>query len=161
MERLQELGPKHHAAVRMRLEGQSNKQIAEHLDVKERTLHVWFSDQLVKDELESQLNRVNEVFAERLATNAMAGLDSMKELLEVPLRDADVSYSSKLEAVSDMLDRNPATAKVGANREGNSVSVTVGQLSDSELLSKAREIFGKTTEQAQIVESEAVEIEND
>jgi hypothetical protein len=91
----------------------------------------------------------------------MVGLDSMRELLETPLRDTDVSFSAKLEAISDMLDRNPATAKVGANGgQGSSpVNVVIGQMSDNELISKARDLFNRVEaqEQPQIAEAEVVE----
>src|SRR5215207_3864072 len=61
--RLRDLGPQHHAAVRMRIEGVPSDEICERLGIERRTLYLWFVDPLVKAELTRQLARVDELFA--------------------------------------------------------------------------------------------------
>jgi hypothetical protein len=73
--RLLELQPRHHAAIRMCIEGRSTEQISRALEVKPRTLYIWFSDPLVKRELAEQLQRFNEIFAERYAAVCLAAID--------------------------------------------------------------------------------------
>jgi hypothetical protein len=77
MKRLLKLNTQHKAAARLRVEGRTNEQIAEDLGVAIRTLHVWFSDDLVKQEIRRLLERVEDVFVERKAT---AGLRALEEL---------------------------------------------------------------------------------
>src|SRR5829696_6558727 len=78
--RLRELGPQHHTAIRMRLEGVSTQQIAETLDVQKRTVYLWFSDPLVKAELGVRLEQINEMFAEKLASAAVSALTELKAM---------------------------------------------------------------------------------
>jgi len=67
--RLRDLGPQHHAAVRMRIEGVPSDEICERLGIERRTLYLWFGDPLVKAELTRQLARVDELFAGQLETS--------------------------------------------------------------------------------------------
>lgn len=138
-EALQKLHPRHYAAIRLRIEGRPNSYICEQIGCKERVLHLWFSDPLVKAELARQMERVQEMFAERLVASAMSGLNAMEELLATPLRDPDVEYEVKLRAVESVLDRNPFTARP-AGQQGSPVNVYVGSLTDDQLRAKAREL---------------------
>jgi hypothetical protein len=66
-EHLRSLGPRHHAAIRLKLDGASGSEIANALDVETRTVYLWMGDPLVKDELARQLDRVGDEFARELA----------------------------------------------------------------------------------------------
>lgn len=59
--RLRELQPRHHAAIRMRIEGRSTEHTSRALAVRPRTLYIWFSDPLVKQALAEQLERSLEM----------------------------------------------------------------------------------------------------
>ncbi len=60
----------------MRIEGRSTEQISRALEVRPRTLYIWFSDPLVKQALAEQLERFNELFAERYAAACLSGTTS-------------------------------------------------------------------------------------
>src|SRR5215213_10581956 len=64
---LQVLGPRHHAAIRLKLDGASGREIADALDVQTRTVYLWMGDPLVKEELARQLDRIGDVFAREIA----------------------------------------------------------------------------------------------
>lgn len=83
--RLKALNTLHLAACRMRVEGRNNAYIAEELGVQVRTLHVWFSDPLVKAEIKRLIGRIDDVFVERKAT---AGLRALDELSDFASADA-------------------------------------------------------------------------
>jgi Homeodomain-like domain len=68
---LTKLGPRHHAAIRMKLAGASGRAIAAALGVERRTVWLWFSDPLVKHELARQLARLNRRFADLEAAAAV------------------------------------------------------------------------------------------
>jgi Homeodomain-like domain len=102
--RLRELGPQHHAAIRMRLEGVPTEQICEQLEIKPRTLYIWFSDPLVKAELAERQRRINELFAERVAVVASSALDELEAMVKGPTQGA-VTPETKLKAIKEVLDR--------------------------------------------------------
>ena len=64
---LQVLGPRHHAAIRLKLDGASGREIADALDVQTRSVYLWMGDPLVKEELARQLDRIGDVFAREIA----------------------------------------------------------------------------------------------
>lgn len=102
--RLNKLGPQHHAAIRMRIEGVPTEEICDRLDVEKRTVYLWFSDPLVKAELVVQLQLVNAAFAERLATAGLVAFEQLRALAEAPVQ-GPVSPELKLEVLRDILDR--------------------------------------------------------
>ena len=108
MPHLRELGPQHHAAIRMRLEGLSTETTCEQLEIKPRTLYVWFSDPLVKAELVERQRRINELFAERLALVASSALDELETLVKAPTRGA-VTPETKLKAIKEVRDLTSRT----------------------------------------------------
>jgi hypothetical protein len=103
-QRLHELGPQHHAAIRMKIEGVPTEQICERLDVEKRTVYLWFSDPLVKTELQVQLLHINATFAERLAAAGAVAFEQLTELAAAPV-EGPVTPQMKLELVREILDR--------------------------------------------------------
>jgi len=102
--RLAALSPRHHTAIRLKLSGASGAEIAERVGVERRTVYLWMGDQLVKDELERQLERLNDEVAVRLATAALAGLEQLTELLGQPAsRNPDPA--EKLAIAKEILGR--------------------------------------------------------
>lgn len=82
---IKNLNPTHLAACRMRAEARKNKDIAAELGVKERTLHLWFSQEVFKAEVSRLLQNVDEAFTERMAS---AGLRAIEELTEFSQQSA-------------------------------------------------------------------------
>ena len=70
------LTPRHHAAIRLKLDGASGGEIAETLGVQRRTVYLWMGDPLMKQELARQLERIGDEFARQLALAAMVGSPS-------------------------------------------------------------------------------------
>jgi hypothetical protein len=69
---LQQLSPRHHIAVNLRLAGASPEQITTQLGVERRTVYLWFSDPLVKAQLDAQAHNVAYLLAEKLSDSACA-----------------------------------------------------------------------------------------
>lgn len=148
VKRLQKLSDLHYAAMRMRIEGMRSSDIARELNVVPRTVHLWFSDPLVKAELERQRGRVFEVFADKLTD---IGLRAMNELERLAERDIDgdvpMTINQKLDVLREILDRNPLTAKQngegGAGFPARGIGGPPGGppdgVSDAELIRMARE----------------------
>lgn len=86
----------------MKLDGRSSSEIAERLEVKRRTVYLWFGDQLVKAELARQLSNVNQHFSERLAE---AGLSAVRVLQELAVAElaTPVDPATKLKAAQELL----------------------------------------------------------
>ena len=61
---LHQLGPRHHRAVALRVAGESPQSIADSLGVERRTVYLWFSDPLVKDELERRSRDLAKLITE-------------------------------------------------------------------------------------------------
>jgi len=108
---LKELGPQHHAAIRLRAGGASPEEIAEELGVQRETVYVWFSDPLVKVVLDKQIRLINERFAERLAAAANRALTELEDVAMKAAQGAP-TFDVKLRALTAILDRCPATARV-------------------------------------------------
>jgi hypothetical protein len=120
----------------MRIAGASGQQISEELGVKRRTVYLWFSDPLVKGELESQLEDISALLCEKLVANAMRALDAIEELLRKPVPDT-IDVETKLSVIREILDRNPWTAKNGSNvRAGAETTNKDARLSDEELIER-------------------------
>jgi hypothetical protein len=59
-QQLRTLAPRHHHAIRLKLDGASGREIAETLGVETSTVYLWMGDPLVKDELARQLERISD-----------------------------------------------------------------------------------------------------
>jgi hypothetical protein len=84
---LQKLNTQHRAAARLKAEGANIARIHEELGVAISTLHRWFSDHLMKAEVQRLQGRIEDVFVERKAT---AGLRALTELSELGTKDAGI-----------------------------------------------------------------------
>jgi hypothetical protein len=116
---LRSLDHKHYAAIRLRLEGANNATICDELRIQRDTLYRWWSDDLVKAELQRQAEHIDEVFAEKLAS---AGFKALEKMLEVAV-DADrptdpdgipqpMSDDQRLKYLTEIMDRLPALSRV-------------------------------------------------
>ena len=102
--RLAALSPRHRTAIQLKLGGASGRQIAERVGVERRTIYLWMGDPMVKRELDSQLERLNDEVAVRLAAAALTGLEQLTDLSRQPAsRDPDPM--EKLAICKDILDR--------------------------------------------------------
>ena len=106
---LRELNSRHHTAINMRIAGASPSAIAATLGVQCRTVYLWFSDPLVKRQLASRTENVNDLIADRLAANALVGLDLLRAFAEEPC-DTPASPQLRLEAIRELLERHPLTS---------------------------------------------------
>lgn len=117
------------AAIRMRLEGLSNADICDELRIQRNTLYRWFSDDLVKAELQRQAEHIDEVFAEKIAS---AGFRALEKMLAVAVEaDRPMNHDTglpdamkdevRLQYLTEIMDRLPALARVrergGAGRD--------------------------------------------
>jgi len=133
-EHLRALGPRHHAAIRLKLDGASGIDIADALDVQTRTVYLWMGDPLVKQELGRQLDRIGEEFARQLALAAAVGLNELRKMAELPV-DGPLTVSEKLAFIEAILDRYSELDK--AADRSNSFQHELESLSDAELLARA------------------------
>lgn len=118
----------------MRIEGASTTGICDELDVEKRTVYLWFSDPLVKAELANQVDRINELFAERLAGVALKALDALCEMAELPVQ-GELAPETKLKVLREVLDRAQATKL--ANQATKEM---LRNLSDQQLIGLARSL---------------------
>lgn len=95
----------------MRIDGRSTTQICEALEIKPRTLYIWFSDPLVKQAFADQMREINETFAQKYAIACVAAIDAMTDLVNQPL-DRPPTPDERIAACQALLDRHPATAAV-------------------------------------------------
>lgn len=102
--RLTALGPRHHAAIRRKLDGASGTEIAQAVGVERRTVYLWMGDPLVKEELERQLLRVHDEVAARLAAGAVVALEQLVAIVERPL-NRDPDPMERIAAAREILDR--------------------------------------------------------
>jgi hypothetical protein len=109
---LQQLSPRHHQAVALRLAGERPQSIADSLGVERRTVYLWFSDPLVKNELERCGRDVAKLITERLADHTLAALSRLRELVDLPLDTTSLSAEQKLEVIREILDRCIYTARI-------------------------------------------------
>jgi hypothetical protein len=101
---LRSLGPRHHAAIRLKLDGASGCEIAETLGVETRTVYLWMGDPLVKQELARQLERISDEFARQLALAAMVGVSELREAVQLPI-EGSITPEQKLAFIRETLDR--------------------------------------------------------
>lgn len=95
----------------MKIEGCSGQEIADAIGVEKRTVYLWFSDGLVKGELERQRGQVFELFASRLLDVGMQAIRRLEELSELPLEQTHLTVEQRIAVTQEILDRIPMTAK--------------------------------------------------
>jgi hypothetical protein len=127
---LQQLSPRHHQAVALRLAGERPQSIADSLGVERRTVYLWFSDPLVKNELERCGRDLAKLITERLADHTLAALSRLREPIDLPLDSASLTVAQKLEVVREILDRcayairvSPGTPNRTWPREGQGAAM--------------------------------------
>jgi Homeodomain-like domain len=109
---LHQLSPHHHQAVALRLAGERPQAIAQTLGVERRTVYLWFSDPLVKDELERRSRDLAKLITERLADHTLAALSRLREIIELPVSPESLTPAQKLEVIREILDRCAYTVKL-------------------------------------------------
>ena len=82
---LHRLSPRHHQAVALRLACDRPQAIAESLGVERRTVYLWFSDPMVKEELQRRCRDVANLITERFADYALRAVDRLGEVSDLPL----------------------------------------------------------------------------
>jgi hypothetical protein len=102
---LHQLSPRHHQAVALRIAGKSPQSIAESLGVERRTVYLWFSDPLLKDEVQRRCRDVANLISERLADHTLSALDRLGEIIDLPLDTSSLTVAQKLEVIREILDR--------------------------------------------------------
>ena len=101
---LRTLAPRHHLAIRLKLDGASGREIAERLGVETRTVYLWMGDPRVKRELSRQLERISDEFARQLALAAIAGISQLSEAVQLPV-EGPITPEQKLAFIREALDR--------------------------------------------------------
>jgi hypothetical protein len=107
----------------MRVEGRTTDEICSALEIKPRTLYLWFSDPLVKAELRAQLETVNEIFAEKLAETAVQGLTALAEAATAPV-DEPLDWATKLEAIRLIVERAIPPLRIAYDKSERRVELT-------------------------------------
>ncbi len=102
---LNQLSPRHHQAVALRIAGESPQSIAESLGVERRTVYLWFSDPLVKDEEHRRCRDVADLISERLADHTLSAFDRLGEIIDLPLDTTSLTVAQTLEVIREILDR--------------------------------------------------------
>lgn len=147
--KLKKLEPKHHTAVRLKVEGKTNGQIAIEIGVRKSTVNGWFTDPLLKDAVEDMQKRVGEIFADKLASSGLQTLDVMKQMLEMPLgggigedgkpkEQEYLSFDQRMQIIDRFLDRNPHTNPPGrgdGGEDGNGSALPPGIQAQLNILS--------------------------
>lgn len=131
---LKNLEPRHMAAVRLRLEGKKNDEIARALGMQKRTLEVWFSDPLIKAEVDRQAARIEDVFVEKLAGAGMQALEVMLEVAQMPTADPTTTEHVKIEAAREIMDRTPALARIADRAQAAAAANQGGGTGDAQLV---------------------------
>lgn len=145
---LQKLEPRHYQAIRSRIEGRTNREIAQELQVRVQTVERWFSSPVVKDALQEQLARINEIFASRMATIGVRALDKLLEMVEEP-HQGDITPSMKLEILSMALQYSIPRQPDNGNGSGPAVGVNInnfGSLTDEQLIARAKQLSAQVIE---------------
>lgn len=109
---LEKLNLKHRQAARMRVEGMSNQEIAEALNTKPETVVKWWSDPLIREEIDRLGDLADNALANRMATAGIQALEALTEIAQKPSRDPQTDDSTKIRASTEILDRIPSTARV-------------------------------------------------
>ena len=109
---LHQLSPRHRQAVALRLAGERPQAIADSLGVERRTVYLWFSDPLVKEELERRSRDLARLITERLADHTLAALSRLREIIELPVSPQSLTPAQKLEVIREILDRCVYTVRI-------------------------------------------------
>lgn len=124
----------------MKIQGLSNTEIAQTLNVTMRTLVLWYSDDLVKEYLQQLAENVEQEFAIQLAQAGMQSVTELTRMLAMPDRDEVLTADMKLRIAQELMDRLPATARVRERGQpatqptGNTNNTQIiANMSDSEL----------------------------
>ena len=120
VQRLKKLNTQHKAACRLKAEGRSIKYISDELGVAVRTLHVWFSDDIVKEEVARLTDEVEHNFVQRLSQAGMQALDHLVEVatdasntaVDSQGRTRGIEWNTRLEMLNSILDRIPQGARI-------------------------------------------------
>lgn len=107
MDRLKELGPKHEAAIRLRLAGRSNAEIVKELKVANSTLLVWWSDDLVKDRIAELATMIEREYVVEMARGGMRAFDALVEMATTAPVRSKQTPTHQLEAIREVLNRVP------------------------------------------------------
>jgi AcrR family transcriptional regulator len=131
----------------MRVAGASSEAIAQSLGVTRRTVYLWFSDPLVKEQIEVRTRDVAGLIAEKLAENALAGLDLLRQFAEEQV-EAPVTPALKLAAIRDLLDRHPVTSGEITMSSPDELKLEqmrrqFAELSDEDLMAYARQLVSQ------------------
>lgn len=96
----------------MCIAGKPNETIRKELGISERTLVVWMSDDLVKEYLQTLAENVEREFAQEIARASFIAMGEVTDMVQMPVDVSALSPRQKLDAASQILDRNPALAKL-------------------------------------------------
>jgi hypothetical protein len=107
---LEKLSPQHYRAIRMRIAGHSNAEIIADLGIRERTLWLWWSDPMVKAEIDQQIDGINRIFMERMAGIGLAAMEALREMIAEE-HNRRLSPGQRLDAVREAMDRIPSLQK--------------------------------------------------
>lgn len=139
---LQRLGPRHHAAIQMRLAGDSPAGIAESLGVRRQTVYLWFCDPLVKQAVEDGIARTDRIVAQELAINALHALALLRDIAS--REPADVAEARlQLDAVREMLDRHASTAVKDHEALARMIRDDIRAMDDDTLIATLNHLAGK------------------
>ena len=161
MERLEKLGPKHEAMIRMRLAGRSNPEICKELGIARHTLVVWLCDDLVKAKIEQMAADIERTFVTEMATNGMRAFDALVTMATTPVARSKVGASHQLEAIREVLDRVNGLQRKGQAAHEHSAAPVANQqalvfanMSDQQLLDMLAQVPAPVIEAGETGESE-------
>ncbi len=89
----------------MSLNSESPQSIADSLGVERRTVYLWFSDPMVKEEVQRRCRDVANLIGERLADHTLSALDRLGEVIDLPLDSTSLTVAQRLEVIREILDR--------------------------------------------------------
>lgn len=126
--RLKQLQARHHAAIRMRVEGRSSTEICEELGITRRTLYIWFSDPLVKEELASAQADMTDQLREKINQGVLRAIECLRQMVAAPI-EGPVPAAVRVQAARALLDRVPPKKQPEAAQEPSRVERVNGIMS--------------------------------
>lgn len=111
------------------------------------TLHAWFSDDLIKDEIQRQLEHINDIFCERKATLSMAGLVELEAMVRMPVRGTTLEPFQKLDVIKEILDRHEATMKPRQNQPSVNNIGNLQMMTDEQIVASIAHVLGNEAPQ--------------
>lgn len=112
----------------MRIEGRSSREICEELGITPRTLYIWFSDPLVKEELASLQAGFSEQLREKINQGVLTAIEALTRMAGAPIEEP-VPAAVKAQAARALLDRVPAEKQTEATQEPSQVERVIGAMS--------------------------------